>query len=404
MFAGRHILLGVSGGVAVYRVAELARLLQKAGARISVVMSRAACQFVTPLTFEAITGEAVHTELFDLTREREMGHIQLARRADAVLLAPATANLLAHLAHGIADDLLTTVMQVNEAPVLIAPAMNRSMWASAATQANVEQLKSAGYRFIEPTSGALACGEQGVGRLAELEQIMDALQPLLIDAQPLAGQHWVINAGPTAEAWDGVRLLTNRATGRLGVALAERAALLGAAVTLIAGPGVPATSTRIRREHITSAIEMLQRCIRAATRADLFIGTAAVSDYRFAENHAGKLKRGDNHRIRVELTANPDIIAHIATMPDRPTRVVAFAAESCDHVTHARQKLEKKHVDAIIANDISNMGSDTASGWWITKATTTPIEAMDKPAFAAAIIEQIIATEREKDAVGRTEP
>jgi len=229
MLNGKRILIGIGGGIAVYRVAELARLLIKAGAEVRCVMTTSACEFVTPLTFEALTGQQVHQDLFDLTSERAMGHIQLARWADAVIIAPATANLLARLAHGFADDLLSTIMLVCDKPVLLAPAMNASMWHAAATQRNVEQLKKNNMRIIGPESGALACGEQGAGRLAEPSTIITALTTLLCE-QSLKGQRWVINAGPTHEAWDGVRILSNRASGKLGVLLAEQASMRGADV------------------------------------------------------------------------------------------------------------------------------------------------------------------------------
>ena len=389
MLNGKKILIGIGGGIAVYRVAELARLLIKAGADVRCVMTKSACEFVTPLTFEALTGNEVHTELFDLTAERNMGHIQLARWADAVLIAPATANTLARLAYGIADDLLTTMMQVNEAPVLLAPAMNTSMWESAATRRNVEMLIDGGYHFIGPESGELACGENGSGRLSEPESICHALLPLITD-QSLTGKRWVINAGPTVEAWDPVRLLSNRATGKLGALLASAAAVMGADVTLIAGAGTPAAHPLVRRIDVESADEMLTASISAAKSADAFIATAAVSDYRFNETYSEKLKRGDLTSLSVGLAANPDIVASVAAMDHRPKKVIAFAAESSDHIEHAKAKLERKGVDAIIANDISNMGSDSAHGWWITADREVAIDTGSKKAFAEEIIQQIM--------------
>ena len=385
MAESKRILIGIGGGIAVYRVAELARLLIKAGHEVRCVMTRSACEFVTPLTFEALTGESVHTDLFDLTSEREMGHIRLARWADAVIIAPATANLLAHIAYGIADNLLTTIMQVCEAPVLLAPAMNSSMWQSAATRRNVETLRGRGLHFVGPASGNLACGEQGAGRLSEPADIVNALLPL-ISEQALSGQRWVLNAGPTVEEWDAVRILTNRASGTLGSHLASTAAIMGADVTLIAGPGTPATHPLVKRLDVVTAGQMLAACEREAAGADLFVGTAAVSDFRFAERHAEKLKRSDAASLTVELVANPDIVATVAGMTGRPTRVVAFAAESQAHLAHAREKLAKKGVDAIVANDIANMGSDRAGGWWLTDSGESVIEANDKADFADKII------------------
>ncbi len=389
MFDGKRILIGIGGGIAVYRVAELARLLLRRGARVQCVMTRAAQAFVTPLTFEALTGETVYRELFDLTAEREMGHIRLARQADALLIAPATANQLAKYAHGICDDLLSTLVQVREGPLLIAPAMNVSMWQSAATRANVALLQQRGHRFVGPDSGELACGESGPGRLAGPEQIMRALWPLLTE-QRLAGQRWLVNAGPTWERWDDVRILTNRAGGRLGVHIAEQAAAKGADVTLVAGPGTPQACATLRRIDVESAAEMLQACEREAGGGDVFIATAAVSDYRIAAPHAGKLKRGHSETHHLELAENPDIVARIAAMPERPKQVIAFAAERERHVDHARDKLRRKRVDAVIANDAGQMGGDHGRGWWVDGERTIELAGGDKAAFAAQIIQHIM--------------
>jgi len=393
LLEGKKILVGIGGGIAVYRTAELVRLLLKQEAEVRCVMTKSACEFITPLTFEALTGEEVHTELFDLTSEREMGHIRLARWADAVIIAPATANLLTKLAYGIADDLLTTIMQVAEAPLLIAPAMNHSMWSSSATQENVETLRSRGVHFSGPESGELACGEEGVGRLSEPATIIERLLPLLSEQQ-LSGQRWVINAGPTWESWDSVRLLSNRATGMLGAHLATAAAALGADVTLIAGPGTPATPDTVHRTNVESADEMLTACKASAKGAKLFVGTAAVSDFRFSKLITEKLKRGDIEQLQIELTANPDIVATIASMDQRPERVIAFAAESSNHVEHAKEKLSRKRVDAIFTNDVTNMGNSNGSGWWITAEQTEEIESLPKGEIAEIIIEKIMESEK----------
>jgi len=387
--SGKRILIGIGGGIAVYRVAELVRLLKKSGMQVRCVMTKSACEFVSPLTFEALTGETVHTELFDLTSEREMGHIRLARWADAVIIAPATANLIARFTHGIADDLLSTMMQVCDKPVLLAPAMNSSMWGSAATQHNISTLKQRGMFIVGPAAGELACGESGSGRLSEPQAIMSALLPLLTP-QNLKGQRWVINAGPTVEAWDGVRVLTNRASGKLGALLANQAVIRGAEVTLIAGPGTPAVHPAILRTDVESAAQMLEASKMAAAGADLFIATAAVSDFRFEQPHQGKLKRSVMTDLSVKLVANPDIVAEIAAMKKRPGKVVAFAAEATDHINHAKAKLANKGVDAIVANDISNMGSNRANGWWVTQAGAVAIESESKHDFAQCIINHIL--------------
>ena len=389
-FQGKRILLGVGGGIAVYRAVELMRLLMKQGADVQVVMTKAAAAFVTPLTFEALSGNKVHTDLFDLTEQHGMGHIQLVRWADAVVLAPVTSNLLAKITHGIADDLLTTLMLANEKPVLLAPAMNVSMWLADVTQCNVSSLKERGCAVIEPVSGELACGEQGAGRLAEPESIVQALLPLLIE-QTLVGQHWVINAGPTVEAWDAVRTMSNRASGSLGALLADAAAVQGAKVCLVAGKGTPNTRGDVQRADVESAAEMLDACLQYAQGADVFVGTAAVSDYRFSETAAGKLKRQGSGTTQVELTENPDIIQTVAAMDKRPSKVIAFAAESENHVEYAQQKLQRKGVDAIVANDVSNMGSNLASGWWVSQQAQEAIDCMPKEKFVRQLIQFIHA-------------
>lgn len=388
MLSGKRILLGIGGGIAVYRVAELARMLVKQGATVRSVMTPAACRFVAPLTFESLTGEKVYTELFDLTAEREMGHIQLARWADVILIAPATADLIAKIANGISDHLLTTMLQVREGPVLLAPAMNASMWQSPANARNLEILREGGMHLVGPEAGELACGEEGPGRLSEPAAIIQALQALV--AEPfLTGQRWVINAGPTWEPWDDVRFLTNRATGSLGLALAEAAAAHGAEVRLVAGPTVEASSHAVSRHDVTTAEEMLAVCRTLAEGADVFVATAAVGDFRFARRLAGKLKRAGGQVVQVDLVPNPDIVAAVAAMEGRPRRVVAFAAEAVDHVEHARAKLQAKGVDAIFANDIANMGSMEAGGWWIDPQRAEPMSQVPKAELAEALIQSI---------------
>jgi len=390
VFSGKHVLVGIGGGISVYRVAELARLFMKQGAVVRCVMTPAACEFVRPMTFEALTGEAVHTELFDLTSEREMGHIQLARWADALLIAPATADLLAKFSHGICDHLLTTLFHVRETPVLMAPAMNVSMWASVATKRNVTVLQEQGIHFVGPEPGQLACGEDGTGRMSEPGAIIEAIRPLLQN-QRLNGQRWLINAGPTWESWDDVRILTSRASGKLGAYMADAVAAQGAETILVAGPGTPATSAFVQRYNAGSAREMLAACEREAGNTDVFVATAAVSDYRFSKHVTGKLKRNRTSSIMVTLDTNEDIVAHIAGLPNRPRRVIAFAAEHSDHIEHARNKLREKGANAIFANDISGMGSNNIAGWWLTSDQEKPVSPMPKQHLAAWLIEQIIA-------------
>jgi len=387
MLSGKRILLAVSGGIAAYRAAELARLLIKQGAQVRCVMTHGACEFITPLSMEALTGERVHTELFDLTSEREMGHIKLARWADVLVVAPATADIIARFAHGICDNLLATLFQARSGPVLIAPAMNTMMWEAAATQRNIHLLIEQGIHMTGPEEGDLACGETGFGRMRNPQGIVEALYPLLME-QSLAGQRWVINAGPTREAWDAVRTLSNRASGRLGALLAEAAAMRGAEVQLIAGPGTPQTSESILRHDVETAGEMLLASEQAALGADVFVATAAVSDYRFAEQVSGKLKRGGG-QMTVQLEENTDIVAHIAALQDRPRLVVAFAAESQAHSERAEKKMLAKAADAIFANDISRMGESRGSGWWLAGDSVQQADDMDKAELAAWLVMRI---------------
>jgi len=388
MLKGKRILLAVSGGIAAYRSAELARLLIKQGAEVRCMMTKGACEFITPLTLEALTGQQVHTELFDLTTEREMGHIRLARWADVLVVAPATADIMARFAHGICDNLLSTLFQARRGPVLLAPAMNTVMWEAPATQRNLKTLQDDSVHIVGPAAGDLACGETGSGRMSDPADIVAAMYPLLLE-QSLAGQHWVINAGPTREAWDDVRTLSNRASGQLGCLIAGAAAMRGADVTLIAGPGAPASFAAVRRTDVETAAEMQAACVSAAAGSDVFLASAAVSDYRFAEPHAGKLKRGGG-KLTIRLAENEDIVAKIAAMAQRPGTVVAFAAEATDHLEHARDKLRAKGVDAIFANDISRMGKSHGSGWWLSADDEREACEMDKAELAAWIVQRVI--------------
>lgn len=398
MLNHKKILVGVGGGIAVYRVAELVRLLQKQGAVVRCVMTQSATEFVQPLTFEALTGEKVHTELFDLTAEREMGHIQLARWADLLLIAPATANLMAKLAHGIADDLLTTLYQAGPKKTLLAPAMNPEMWSSAASIRNRKALKYCD--MVGPNRGSVACGETGVGRLAEPEQILHAVYAAvyaLTQGSDLLNQHWVINAGATHEYWDSIRFISNPASGKTGFALAACAAARGAKVSLIAGPNTPkVTPCRVQRYDVVSAEDMLKACHALAKNADVFVATAAVGDFRFKEILRQKFKRGEQAEVSISLKNNPDIVHHIAQMEQRPKLVIAFAAETEKHVSYAKEKMLKKKVDAIYANDVSNMASDQSEGFWLQGQQCSDVPAMDKWQLASWLVDAIRRLKKNK--------
>lgn len=347
---GKVVVLGVSGGIAVYKAAELTRLLVKAGAEVHVVMTAAACEFVTPLTFQTLSGNPVHTELFNLYQEKEIGHITLADRADLLVVAPATANLVGKVAAGIADDLLTTTLMATKAPVLFAPAMNVNMWENPIYQANQVRLAELGYRFIEPVSGLLACGWEGKGKLPEPAAIFARCEQLLTP-QDLAGVRLLVTAGPTREELDPVRYLSNYSSGKMGYAIARVAAQRGATVTMVSGPTCLEAPGGVELVQVTSAAEMRDAVMAVAPKAEVIIKAAAVADYRPVRRAGQKIKKGDQS-LQLELEKNPDILAELGRLPgDRV--LVGFAAESEQLVEHARQKLETKNLDLIVANDIT---------------------------------------------------
>ena len=348
--AAKHIVLGVSGGIAAYKSAELVRRLMEAGAEVRVVMTENGKRFVAPLTFQAVSGHPVHHEWLDAESESGMGHIDLARWADLILVAPATANFMARLAHGMADDLLTTLCVATAAPIAVAPAMNQQMWASPATQANVRVLVERGVSVLGPGEGDQACGETGPGRMLEPTDLLREARGLF-DKGALAGKKVVVTAGPTWEAIDPVRGITNHSSGKMGYAVARAAALAGARVVLVSGPtGLPAPAG-VERVAVTSANEMHDAALAACTDATLFIGVAAVADYRPEHVESQKIKKSRD-RMRIELVRNPDILADVAALANRPF-TVGFAAETERLERHAREKLLKKGVDLIAANDVS---------------------------------------------------
>ena len=349
--AGHRILLGVTGGIAAYKAADLVRRLKEAGADVQVVMTDSAREFVTPLTFQALSGREVRTSLFDVAAEAAMGHIELARWADLILIAPASANHLAKLAQGLADDLLTTLCLASDRPLAVAPAMNRLMWSHAATQDNLATLRTRGVHVLGPGSGSQACGETGDGRMWEPLQIRDAVVALLSDG-PLTDVTAIITAGPTREPVDPVRFITNRSSGKMGYALAAALARLGARVTLISGPTALPTPTGVHRIDVETAQQMLEASMVGARGAQLFVGTAAVADYRVEAPAGEKIKKTGEH-LSLSLTRNPDILATVrAARPD--LFMVGFAAETEKLVEHARGKLERKQLDLVAANWVGN--------------------------------------------------
>ena len=345
----RRILLGVSGGIAAYKAAELVRRLKERGAEVQVVMTEGARRFVTPLTLQALSGRPVRTALWDAAAEAAMGHIELARWAELVLVAPASADFLARLAGGRADDLLTTLCLATDAPLWVAPAMNRLMWANSATQANAATLAARGVRLLGPASGDQACGETGPGRMLEAEELARAVFAAEL-AGPLAGVKVVISAGPTREPLDPVRFISNRSSGKMGFAVAAAARDAGAAVTLISGPVSLATPPGVERIDVETAEQMYRAVHAALAGADIYIGAAAVADYTPARCATDKIKKTSDC-FELSLQRAPDILASVAALESRPF-TVGFAAETTDIEKHAREKLVRKHLDLIAANEV----------------------------------------------------
>lgn len=350
---GKRILLGVTGGIAAYKSPDLVRRLRERGAEVQVVMTKAAGEFITAMTFQAVSGRPVRTDLWDPAAEAAMGHIELARWADLVVIAPATAGFIARLATGQADDLLTTLCLATEAPIAVAPAMNRIMWAKDATKANVATLERRRVTVLGPGSGDQACGEVGEGRMLEPLEIIAGLDPLLVPTGPLSGKRVLITAGPTRERIDPVRFISNRSSGKMGFAVAQAARNAGAEVVLVSGPVSLPTPPGVRRLDCESAVDMLNAVMKEIGSVDIFISTAAVADYKPARPADQKIKKASD-RMDLEMERTIDILATVAAGPNRPALVVGFAAETESVEQNARTKLVKKNLDMIAANEVGD--------------------------------------------------
>ena len=350
MLKGRKIVLGVTGGIAAYKSAELVRELVRAKAEVHVVMTRNAQAFITPLTFQTLSGNPVITELFSLTEESEIGHICLADTAEVLVIAPATANIIGKIAGGIADDMLTTIVMATKAPVLLAPAMNVHMWENVIFQENVEKLRSRGYHFIEPEAGELACGYEGKGRLAEIPEIVEAIRAIL-SPKDFSRETILITAGPTEEPIDPVRFISNRSSGKMGFALARAARRRGAEVILISGPTALSAPKKVKYIAVRSASQMREFVLEHMEKASIIIKAAAVADYRPRRNAPEKIKKSEKG-IVLELERNPDILLEVGKCKGRRI-VVGFAAETENLLQNARRKLEEKNLDLIVANDVT---------------------------------------------------
>jgi phosphopantothenoylcysteine decarboxylase/phosphopantothenate--cysteine ligase len=360
-YRGKQILLGVSGGIAAYKAVELLRLLVKAGADVHVVMTSHAREFVGPLTFQTLSGNPVHCELFSLIQEREIGHIALADRADLCIVAPATANVIGKVANGLADDLLTTTLMATKAPVLFVPAMNVNMWENQVYRDNQSRLERYGYHFMSPVSGELACGWEGQGKLPNPAAIFDFAQDL-IGNRELAGCTVLVTAGPTREELDPVRYLSNYSSGKMGYAIARAARNRGARVILISGPVDLPAPEKVELVPVTTATEMHAAVMARCAGADVIIKAAAVADFRPEKRHAGKVKKGTATGLTLELVRNPDILAELGAKGGNAV-LVGFAAETGQLVANARKKLIDKGLDLIVANDVTapaaGFGHDT---------------------------------------------
>ncbi len=392
----KKIILGISGGIAAYKAAELTRLLVKAGADVRVVMTAAAEAFITPMTLQALSGHEVRSALFDPAHEAAMGHIELARWADLILIAPASANTLARLAHGLADDLLSTLCLASPNPVMAAPAMNQQMWAHPATQRNMSLLTQRGVQLIGPASGAQACGDIGPGRMEEPATILAAVTAHFSKPQ-LAGRKLLLTLGPTREPLDPVRFLSNRSSGKMGMALAQAAVNAGAEVIIVAGPTNLPEPQGVKRINVETAAQMHHHVMQEAIDKDIFIATAAVSDYRAANISAQKIKKSAE-RIELTLVKNPDILADVSASFPR-LFCVGFAAETHDLEKHARDKLTRKRLDMIAANPVNDgLGFDRDDNslevFWPDGHQSLPVSS--KQQLAATLIE-LIADRYKKD-------
>ena len=390
MLTGKKIVVGVTGGIAAYKACDLVSRLKKRGAQVRVVLTEHACQFVQPLTFETLSGNPAYTDSFD--RKYEIGHVALAKWADLLLIAPATANCMAKMACGVADDLLSTTCLAVRCPVLVAPAMNSAMWRNPATQANLALLRSRGVRFVGPEAGHLACGDDDVGRMSEPEQIVEAVDAILNPLRDLEGLNVLVTAGPTVERIDPVRYITNRSTGKMGYALAEAARDRGANVTLISGPTSLTAPEGVELVQIKSSAQLCAAVLERGERADVVVQAAAPADFR-PKNVAERKIKKTGESMTLELEATTDIAAELGRRKQPGQILVAFAAETNDVMDNARGKLIKKNADLIVANDVSRsdagFGVDTNVITLITAEDVRALEKMSKRAAADAILSRV---------------
>ena len=389
------VVLGVTGGIAVYKACELLRLLQKRGIDVFVVMTQNACRFVAPLTFETLSGHPVAVDTFDHPQTWEVEHIALAKRADLFLIAPATANIIGKMACGIADDMLSTTVMATRAPVLVAPAMNTGMWESAAVQQNVKTLQARGIQFVMPASGHLACGDSGAGKLEDVEIIAERAREMLFAKRDMEGLHVMVTAGPSREALDPVRYISNRSSGKMGYAIAQAAQKRGAEVTLLSGPVALAAPQGVKLVSFTTTQELLDKASELAAAQDVLIQAAAPADYRAKEIAPQKIKKQGGEPMTFTLVENPDVAATLGRAKKAGQVFVGFAAETNDVLAHAQDKLVRKNLDMIVANDVTRPGAgfdvDTNIVTLITKEGQEALPMMSKAEVADRILDHVLA-------------
>lgn len=393
------VVLGVTGGIAVYKACELLRLLQKRGIDVFVVMTQNACRFVAPLTFETLSGHPVAVDTFDRPQTWEVEHIALAKRADLFLIAPATANIMGKMACGIADDMLSTTVMATRAPVLVAPAMNTGMWENAAVQQNVKTLRARGVEIVAPVSGHLACGDNGAGKLEDVAVIAERACELLFAKRDMEGLRVMVTAGPSREALDPVRYISNRSSGKMGYAIAQAAQKRGAEVTLLSGPVAIEAPRGVKLVPFTTTQELLDRASELAQEQDLLIQAAAPADYRAKEVAPQKIKKQGGEPMTFTLVENPDVAATLGKAKRSGQVFVGFAAETNDVLAHARDKLARKNLDMIVANDVTRPGAgfdvDTNIVTLITKDGQEALPMMSKAEVAQRILDRALVLRRE---------
>lgn len=403
--AGKCVVLGVTGGIAAYKACELTSRLRKAGAQVYVIMTKNACQFVAPLTFETLSNHPVATDTFARPETWEVEHVALAKRADVFVIAPATANILAKMACGLADDMLSTTVLATRAPVLVAPAMNTGMWDNPATQENVERLQQRGVHFIGPEGGFLACGDTGAGRMSEPKDIFDAIEKLLAMQQDLAGLSVLVTAGPTQERLDPVRFITNRSSGKMGYAIAAAAAARGASVTLVTGPTSLPIPQGVNAVRILSTQELYDQMLALCPQMDVVIQAAAPADFTPETVADQKIKKQGNEPLVIRLTQTPDVAAAVGKTKKEGQTLVGFAAETNDVLQNAQKKLAKKNLDLIVANDVTAPGAgfdvDTNIVTFVTQDGLEKLPKMKKAEVADALLDRILRAREGKRQISK---